>query len=187
MTDKQFRMLQLLDEQILSCTKCALHCNGHAKPFWCEDSRYVIVGEAPGKDEITKNTPFVGQAGKILWETMASYALYRKDFLIINSVNCRPVFGNKNGKPNDVQMDLCKPWIRKYLYVMESSKILLLGKYAVHTMFGDIRSIVSKNGEIVSSNNSTVMVISVHPAYCIYNENHGRKLLNESIKKFSEI
>jgi DNA polymerase len=181
-------MLQLLDEQILSCTKCELHVNGHAKPYWIEDARYIIVGEAPGLTEIQQCTPFVGKAGEILWNTMKRYCLYREDFLIINSVNCRPVDGNKNGKPTPTQMRLCKSWIDKYLYVLQPTKILLLGKYAVETMWSPVRSIISINSDVaVNKVYGAWMMFSVHPAFCIYNENQGKKLLEESIRKFSEL
>jgi DNA polymerase len=59
----------------------------------------VFVLEAPGKQEVLCGTPVVGKAGKKLWDIAAKYQLYRDNFAIINTVNCRPIDGTKNGKP----------------------------------------------------------------------------------------
>lgn len=188
MDSKQFRMLQLLDGQILSCMKCQLFSGGRAKPFYSPQSRYAIWGEAPGRDEVYQNSPFVGPAGKILWEVMLRYGFSRDDFLIINSVNCRPVVAGKNGKPNGEQMTLCRIWVRKYLHVLQPEKVILFGSFAVASVYGDCNGIINMNGKILWNDEFGFHTItSVHPAYVIYNEEKGKNLLEESIKKFKEM
>lgn len=185
-TPKQIRMLELLDEQIQSCEKCSLHENGRAKPFWTEESRYAICGEAPGSNEVTYNSPFVGEAGKNLWTVLERNALYRKDFLIINSTNCRPVKGNSNGKPTKIQLERCRPWIRKYLKVFQPEKILILGGYALFTLLGQ-DGITARNGELERMDEFNCYAYkSIHPAYIIYNRKEGIKKLEEAIQIFHE-
>jgi DNA polymerase len=153
-------------------------------------SRYVIVGEAPGKQEVVENTPFIGMAGEILWSTINKITgLFRADFAIINSVNCRPTDGMRNLKPERGDQYACKQWIRKFLKVIEPEKVLILGNYAMGTMLGKHSGIVvlnATNGNLKDYKN-VPFVISVHPAYTIYNHDEGLQKLEEAIEKFKEV
>lgn len=189
MDTKQIRMLQLLDSQILECKNCSLWEGGRCKPYWEETARYVIVGEAPGKQEVEKGIPFYEEApaGSNLWKTMESFELYRKDFLIINSTNCRPTNGEKNLKPNIHQITECRKWLEKYIKVVAPKKMLLLGNYALSTILTE-GGIMSLNG-LGSCNkefNCNVMR-SVHPATCIYLGEKGKKMLHQAIGNFREM
>jgi DNA polymerase len=186
MNQKQIRMLELLDIQIQSCEKCELCLGGRAKPHWSNESKYVIVGEAPGSEEAQRNTPFVGPAGAILWEKMSENGYSRDDFLIINSVNCRPVSGKRNDKPSDMQMETCYPWLIKYIRVLQPAKLLILGGYALNTMLKMPIIGIMKHNAITYSFGTTPCVVSVHPAFALRNAS-GVELLSESIKKFKEI
>ena len=182
MNTKQYRMLQILDEQITSCEKCNLYRTGRTKPYWTQTSKYVIIGEAPGRDEVALNTPFVGTAGKHLWEMMAFHDFVREDFLIINSVNCRPMMGNINGKPTLHEMKKCKQWIRKYIKVLEPKIILVMGNYAMDMMTGESSGITDMNATIEESTEYGRIILSVHPMMCIYSGSKGKQKLYDSIR-----
>lgn len=188
MDSKQRRMLELLDIQIQSCEECELCLNGRARPAWTEKSAYAIIGEGPGADEVKENTPFIGRAGAVLWEKLELYGYNREDFLIINSVNCRAIDGRTNGKPTDRQMEICRKWMVKYLKVLKPRKILILGGYALSTAIGGNKSGILKvnSVSVFSEVFNATCVISVHPAFSLYNPS-GAELLSESIKKFKEI
>ena len=201
LTTKQIRMLDLLDKQIRHCSACKLHLNGRCKPFYTKHSKYAIIGEAPGYNEIRDNEPFAGPAGEILWRTMADYGLAKEDFLIINSVNCRPVNEVKtwkNGKPTEDQQNKCREWVRKYIKVFEPEKLLVLGNYAMYSALGQSQGIMNLNATIVDNRSlwkdyklleydDAPYVLSVHPALCIYRKDEGLQMLSESIAKFKEI
>jgi DNA polymerase len=186
MNNKQYRMLQLLRSQINSCELCPLHNNGRCNPYFTDKSQYVIIGEAPGSNEVEQNMPFVGTAGKHLWNIMSEYGFSREDFLIINTVNCRPINGNKNGKPTIDEMKLCKPWIRKHIKVMSPKAILSLGNYALYHTINEMSGITSYNGTVVKYGDIPT-VLSVHPSMCIYNGEKGKEMLRDSISKLKEI
>jgi len=125
-------------------------------------------------------------AGEILAEYMAKYGFRKEQFLIINSVNCRPVDGNKNGKPTPREVSVCHSWVRKYLKVVQPEKVLILGNYAKGSMKHGYSGILSNNGTVMSSRvlYDTMEVLYVHPAYCIYNKEDGRKKIDYAINKF---
>ena len=100
LTRKQIRMLELLDEQVLSCQSCILYNGGRCKPFWTKSSKYAILGEAPGGNEVRFNEPFYGPAGTILWEMLLEHGIRKDEFVIVNSVNCRPTEVRNGRKRN---------------------------------------------------------------------------------------
>lgn len=186
--DKQIRMLELLDEQVLKCERCQLHSGGHVTPYWTSLSKYVIIGEAPGREEVENNEPFIGKAGKTLWDVMSKYGLRKEEFLIINSVQCRPTDGKKNLKPNSSQIIECKKTWRKYIKVVIPYRMLVLGNYAMGSISGSWNGILSLNTrhDCTTEFDELEYVLSIHPSYCTYNKD-GIKLLDKSIKEFKRI
>lgn len=195
LTSKQIRMLEILDKQITSCKTCTLHENGRAKPYWTPMSTYLALGEAPGATEVEQNEPFVGKAGEILAQIMHEQGFRKEQFLFINTVNCRPMDGNSNGKPTTMQSTACRSWIRKYMRVLDPEKIIAFGQYAIKCIDGSSGSVVSRNattnyikhfdGTFINEDCIDVpLVYSVHPAYCIYSGQKGIDLLKKSVKSF---
>ena len=181
-------MIHLLDVQIQRCKQCDLHNGGRCKPYFTKESRHVILGEAPGKSEVENNMPFCGMAGDHLWDIMKLHGFYREQFLIINSVNCRPVDGNKNGKPTYEQINTCKKWVRKYIKVLQPKAILSLGNYAMYNILGESQGIMNMNGLHVKGNEyESNVILSIHPSMCIYRGELGKKMLSYSIGKFKEV
>ena len=184
-------MLQLLDRQVKTCRKCELSSNGTAIPHWTPDARYVIIGEAPGFNEVRKQTPFVGAAGEILTRELGLAGFKAKDFLIINTVQCRPVSGNRNAKPNETQINICQNYLRKYIKVVNPEKILCLGNYAKFLFTGNLQGIIRARGRfnnysLDGSDKEYPVLFTIHPAYCIYNTEEGVPMLQEDIALFRD-
>ena len=62
-----------------------------------ENAGIVLVGEAPGKDEVKQGRPFVGKAGKNLDEFLEVLQLKREDIYITNAVKYRPTKISERG------------------------------------------------------------------------------------------
>jgi uracil-DNA glycosylase family 4 len=176
---------------------CNLFKNGRAKPYWTNTSRYGLFLEAPGKEEVIKNSPVVGKAGKKLWQALNEAGLERSDFLIVNSVNCRPLVGNKNSKPTAEENILCSAWARKYIRIVKPYKMLIMGSYAINSFNKIVGGEILPTGSMVENNSKTIflkifdigihLVVSVHPSYSLYNPVIGKQLLEQSINIFKGI
>lgn len=189
LSDRQVRMLELLDKQVSSCRKCKLCHNGTAIPIWTKRSKYVMIGEAPGFNEVRKQTPFVGKAGEILRTAMGELGFDSRDFLIINSVQCRPVVENRNGKPTERQLEKCQDYVRKYIKVIDPEKILCLGNYSKYIFNGTTTGILRQRGTFneypLEGGRNYPVLFTVHPAYCIYQE-EGIPLLKQDLELFRD-
>lgn len=186
LNNRQKKLLTLLDDKIENCKQCKLYENGKCLPYWTPISEYVIIGEAPGRDEVENNEPFVGRAGRILWGIFSEFGFRKEQFAIINSVNCRPVTSRgTNGKPTPLQQGSCYPWIRKFIKIINNEKILVLGSYAKRTLTGTPHGIKKINAtREYNYVFDGYMFFSVHPALSLYDQNEGKKLLREAIKNF---
>lgn len=187
LTKKQIRLLEILDEQLLACKDCELWTGGSCKPYWTTESRFGLIGEAPGRNEVDSE-PFIGRAGKLLWKWMKAVGFEKRDFVIVNTVNCRPVTpSGNNGKPSKEQCDTCFPYLRKYLKIVRPKKTILLGNYAVGAITGEYVGIVKKNSMVLPKGPfGTNVVLSVHPSAALYNSS-SVQLLRDSIKVLNEL
>lgn len=192
LTEREIRLLELLEDQISQCRKCELLFRRKCLPYWTPISKYLILGEAPDENEVD-NEPFVGSTGNKLWAIMDKFGLRKEEFAIINSIQCRPVTTvGRDGKPTIEDLKTCRPWIRKFIRILEPHKILILGNYAKAVIENSINicGIMTENADIHSNNeyiNDMCVVYSVHPNVCIYKGKAGELMLEKSIKIFKEI
>ncbi len=186
MKTSQQRKLKFLTENISRCKKCSrLRPNGIAIPYWNSSSKYLMLLEAPGKEEVIRNEPVVGDAGQKLFREIKPLGLYRKDFLIINSVQCRPVEEKRNGKPTYDEIDNCKFWIEKYISVFDPYFMIAFGNYAMYTLFGEKTGITHSSGKPRIYKGTNIMPC-VHPSALLYGDER-LKLFRKSIKEFKKM
>ena len=76
------------------------------------NSVVMLVGEAPGKDEVMLKKPFVGQAGRILQRFLESVDIERQDVYITNAIKYRlskegkrpGTFVNRPAKTEEIEL-----------------------------------------------------------------------------------
>jgi len=77
----------------------------------------MILGEAPGRNEDRIGKPFVGPAGKLLWQELAKVGIERQDVFATNAVCCYPGRTPTSGEVYACrgnlfdQVKLCRPEI----------------------------------------------------------------------------
>ena len=152
--------------QVISCIKCSLSkTRTNAVPgkgnFKAE---ILFIGEAPGRNEDLKGEPFVGSAGNILSEALASSGLSRDDVYITNVVKCRPP---NNRIPLQEEKESCQPYLSKELEIIKPKIICIMGNTAYGSLLGG-DSITKNRGKIVEKDGRRYF-LTVHPAAAIYN------------------
>jgi uracil-DNA glycosylase len=176
----------LRQHNIACCTRCVLRENGMAVPFIGSDVKCILIGEAPGKNEIVRREPFVGRAGQLLMKTFLQYGLTRENFMILNATNCRPVVLKdgkvKNGKPSLEQMAACK--LHNELYIRQSGVeyVMTLGGYAQWLFTGEVGNISQRVGSVIHSGSKQIF-INYHPAATIYDQSK-RGLFTAVVRSF---
>jgi uracil-DNA glycosylase family 4 len=93
----------------------------------------VLVGEAPGMNEIVQRVPFVGASGKVLRSTLEQLELFDRVSMIANVCCCRPP-GNKKPPPEAVRC--CAPRLQRELEFALAQHVVLLGNTAIEAVLG---------------------------------------------------
>lgn len=180
MEDRTEKLRQIRDE-VVALTASPLYAerikNG-VHPVIGEGShhaRIMFIGEAPGKNEAATGRPFVGAAGKILNELLASADIQREDVYITNIVKDRPPF-NRDPEPDEITA--YGPFLDRQIAIIQPAVLVTLGRYAmgyVMEKFGlatQLEPISKMHGrvfEATASYGPVSIVPLYHPAVAIYN------------------
>ena len=155
-----------LKAAVSGCTKCGLHKTRTQTVFGVgdENADWMLIGEAPGAEEDRLGDPFVGQAGKLLDNMLASVGLSRrKNVYIANVLKCRPP-GNRNPAPEEVEQ--CSPHLLGQIELIKPKLILAMGRFAAQTLLKSDASIASMRGR-VHRYAGVPLIVTYHPAYLL--------------------
>jgi uracil-DNA glycosylase len=155
-----------LQELALACAGCQ-HCGlyiGRTQSVFADGNphaRVMLIGEGPGYNEDISGKPFVGKAGKLLDQILASVGFDRaKNIYIANVVKCRPP---NNRTPSQEEMSACVVYLEEQINLVQPLIIILAG------LTGQKQSITKARGNWLEWNGIWCMPI-FHPAYLLRND-----------------
>ena len=152
-----------------------------------KENPIMIIGEAPGINEVKLQEPFVGKAGENLNYLISLSGLDRKkDFLITNAFPFRTFKDNKNRTPNAKELKVGAELLKKEIEIVKPRLILLLGNSAIKA-FSYICPEV-KNLKKCGFYNVCGLNIGVcyHPSPLAFNRKKIKEALEAFFKKIGE-
>jgi uracil-DNA glycosylase len=158
-------LLQAIAEEIRGCTRCPLAAGrtltvpGEGNPI----SDVLLVGEGPGAREDATGRPFVGPAGQLLEELLASIGWARADVFIANIVKCRPP-GNRDPEPDEIAA--CRPYLERQERALDAALIVTLGRHSLQRYLPGAR-ISSVHGQLRRQGGRHVFPM-YHPAAALH-------------------
>ena len=128
----------------------------------------MVIGEGPGQEEDLLGLPFVGRAGRLLDQILASGGFSRKiNTYIANIVKCRPP-GNRT--PHPEEREACKPYLLEQIRIAEPKIVVLLGATALQGLIDPKAKIGASRGQWILWEGVQVMP-TYHPAALLRNPN----------------
>lgn len=169
--------LGALREHIGDCVRCPLGATRTCLVFGVGDphSRLMFIGEAPGRNEDLKGEPFVGAAGKLLDELLASIGLNRSQVYIANVLKCRPP-GNRD--PLAEEIATCTPFLAEQVRLIDPDVIATLGNFATKYILGTDLGITQLRGKLFHTDGRQVVPI-FHPAAALYSPDKRQVLFDD--------
>jgi len=157
--------LQALAERVRSCTDCRLHqARKLAVPGEGPvNATVMFIGEGPGFHENEQGRPFVGAAGRLLEELLASVGLTRQQVFICNVIKCRPP-GNRDPLPDEI--DACAPYLDEQIRLVNPRILVTLGRFSMARFFPGAR-ISAVHGRARTIGGRTVVAM-YHPAAALH-------------------
>lgn len=140
------------------------------------DASIILIGEAPGENEAKTGRPFVGAAGRVLDDLLASIGLRRQEVYITNIVKDRPP---ENRDPTKAEIELYSPFLARQLAIIQPRVIVTLGRFAMTFVLKQFnlpeakQTIGKLHGKVIKAQASygeVAIVPLYHPASSFYNE-----------------
>lgn len=147
-----------------------------------EDADVLMVGEAPGENEVKEGEPFVGRAGQKLDDILHKIGVERSEVYITNLVKVRPP---ENRDPKKDEIDYWRPLLDKEIEEVDPEIILTLGNFASQELLGKKKGITSIHGRIFSRNGRKIMPV-YHPAATLYDQSKTPELEKDLRKAFGK-
>jgi len=169
-TDDAISALDALRAEVEACTLCELRVTrtrsvpGEGDPA----ADLLFVGEAPGYHEDQQGRPFVGQAGKLLEQLLATIGLTREQVFIANVLKSRPP-NNRDPKPEEIAA--CQPYLWRQIELIKPKVICTLGNFATKLLSGDPAGITKVHGRpqpLQVGGHSLYLFPIFHPAAALY-------------------
>ena len=155
-----------LYEAIKDCTLCSL---GETRTnlvlgTGSEVAEIMFVGEAPGFHEDKQGIPFVGPAGQLLDQLLASIDLERPQVYIANTLKCRPP---DNRDPLPEELETCTPFLFRQIEIIKPRIICTLGNHATKILLGTSTGITQLHGKMMRKGGLTYVPL-FHPAAALH-------------------
>ncbi len=159
-----------LRREVENCTRCALHETRTRAVFGEGDPRadLMFVGEAPGYHEDQQGRPFVGSAGKLLEELLASIGMRRSQVFIANVLKSRPP-DNRDPRPDEIAA--CEPYLWRQIALIQPRVVCSLGNFATKLLSGEPTGITRVRGraQLRELGGRAVYLYPIfHPAAALY-------------------
>ena len=141
------------------------------------NSDIVLVGEAPGAQEVIQGRPFVGKAGKNLDDFLLYTGIERENVYITNVVKYRPYrisYSNNmvNRAPTKDEIDAFRPFLVKEIEIIDPKVIVTLGNTPLTALSRGNVTIGRVHGMVMDSIVEGKKLFPLyHPASIIYNQN----------------
>jgi DNA polymerase len=151
------------------CTACELYAEATQTVFGAGpvDAPLLLVGEQPGDVEDRTGEPFVGPAGRLLWEALDEAGISSEQVYVTNAV--KHFRWEPRGKrrihrtPGTEHVRACHRWIEAELEIVEPDVLVLLGATATKALAPDLR-VMRDRGVLHQRGDGPPTLVTVHPS-----------------------
>ena len=153
-----------------ACRRCELWARATQTVFGTGPvgAPMMLVGEQPGDREDIEGKPFVGPAGRILSDALATAGIDRERVFVTNVVKhfrWRPSGKRRlHERPTRANVAACRHWIDLELELVRPEVLVLLGATATEALIGSDVSVTRDRGRPLESPLAPHVFVTVHPS-----------------------
>ncbi|MFP4038597.1 MAG: uracil-DNA glycosylase [Candidatus Nanohaloarchaea archaeon] len=147
-----------------------------------EETDYMLVGEAPGADEVEQGEPFVGRAGEKMNDILHDIGVERSELYITNLVKVRPP---DNRDPKKKEIEAWAPLLEEEIKDVNPEIIITLGNFPSRHILDTEKGISQIHGRIFSRKGQKIMPV-FHPAATLYDRSKTPELEKDLRKAFGK-
>jgi uracil-DNA glycosylase len=141
-------------------------------------ARMMLVGEQPGDHEDREGHVFVGPAGRLLDDALATASIDRNNVYLTNAV--KHFRYRSRGKrrihqrPTAEQVSACRPWLDAELAVVAPEVLVCLGAVAAKALLGSgVRVTQDRGHPLEHPELADAVFVTVHPSAVVRSRASG--------------
>jgi DNA polymerase len=162
-----------LREAAKACRRCPLWRDATQTVFGegPEGAKVIFVGEQPGDQEDLAGKPFVGPAGKVFDAILDDAGVDRLKVYVTNAVKhfkFEPRGKRRiHSKPNAGEVQACRWWLDKELFVIKPDLVVALGATAAQSLLGKAVPVTKMRGEVIEREDGLRVFVTIHPSFIL--------------------
>tara|TARA_B100001057_G_scaffold490144_1_gene577813 strand:- start:410 stop:1132 length:723 start_codon:yes stop_codon:yes gene_type:complete len=149
------------------------------------DSPIMIIGEAPGLDEVKTSKTFQGESGALLEKMLDAINISKKNVYSSYAINFRPP---EDRKPTAQEIKRYSIFLKEHISIIDPRIVILFGSTAMEAVTSSNQRISAERGkwkEIILKNKTYPLMITFSPSYLLrFPEN--KKFSWEDLKKIKQ-
>ena len=160
---------------LAACRACGLHTVHGSLPVLSQARapRVMLVGQAPGRTELSDGRPFLGQAGRTLFRWLAragvDEATVRERVYIAAVTRCYPgpsPSGRGDRVPSPAEQARCRGWLDAELQLIRPALLVPVGRLAMDALVGrrPLDALVGRLHPVTHAGGTSVAVPLPHPS-----------------------
>ena len=166
--DKQAKLTKL-EEQINSIENCNLKKNSKRSILGDGNinSPLMIIGEAPGEEEVNSGRSFQGDTGVLLKKMLLAININLEQIYSAYSINFRTP---DDRKPTAQEIKRYSIFLKEHISIIDPQIIILLGSTAMEAVMTLNNKISDERGqwkEIILKNKTYPLIVTFSPSYLI--------------------
>ncbi|MEO0093183.1 MAG: uracil-DNA glycosylase family protein [candidate division WOR-3 bacterium] len=166
------KALNELIKKIRSCQCCAdLPKESYPVLAGRLGNKIMVIGQAPGKQELKYNKPFVGPAGRRLFQWLNVVDIKEEEFrklaYFTQMMKCYPGAGNRGDlKPKPKQISNCASYLEEEFRILRPRIVIPVGKLAIEKLLGKVKleTVVGKKFIRTVFSIKTIIIPLPHPS-----------------------
>jgi uracil-DNA glycosylase len=170
------RLTEHLDrhrDAMSQCRRCGHGAGVQPIVSMARAPKVMLVGQAPGKTEMSGGKPFAGRAGRTLFGWLASVGIdepaARSRMYIAAVTRCYPgpsPSGRGDRVPSPAERANCADWLASELRIIRPRLIVPVGRLAIDALIGpaSLDEIVGREHDVVHDGRRAVAVPLPHPS-----------------------
>lgn len=163
-------------ERVGHCVGCPYSRSRTCAPDGDITAEVVIIGEAPGKEEVAANRPFIGRSGKLLNAGLEKAGIDRSQAYVTNALRCLPT----DAPPSKAAIDACRERLAEEVLAHPRKLILTFGNTAARGLLSDHNfKITGKRGQPIDLEELGVVMPTFHPASILRNQGEYPRWLED--------
>lgn len=132
-----------------------------------ENADIMLVGEAPGKDEVREGEPFVGKSGNLLTRYIERHNVRRDEVYLANLCKYRPKGNKFYHLLNSTELEIGLAELTEAIEEVDPNVIIALGNWPLYYLTGQTGS-TGKKGTGVTNWRGSVLPCSLTPGKKVF-------------------